>query len=277
MIRALEIFVGMAGILAVVLPHRSRPAWKSAALLVGCSVLLVDGVMPWAQQLFGGTLSDEDEALVGGGLSLVGTLFALMVGFVVVVVWQSVSDTESTVAREANALSDLERMSRGFQVEIRRQVHEAARTYARLVIAEEWPAMANNKTSARANAALVELWNVYTTIRPAEQATHLFAQSLVRLNELGDARRARLLAATSRVPAVMWLLIAADALAIIAMSFAYGLSEAWQVRLLMAAMVGTVAFAIFLVAELDGPFSGDLCVGPEPFELFLDGMQQIES
>ena len=47
---------------------------------------------------------------------------------------------------EANALADVDRMSRGFVVQ------EAASTYARLVIQDEWPAMARGESSPIANA-----------------------------------------------------------------------------------------------------------------------------
>ncbi|MCD9899892.1 DUF4239 domain-containing protein [Streptomyces sp. MT29] len=231
--------------------------------------------MPLVHGSFLGAFSNGDQNLLDGGLSLIGTLFALIIGFVVVVVWQTMTDTEGIVAREANALADLERMPRGFGVQIRRKVQGAVRAYARLVVTDEWPAMATGTHSARANAALVELWSVYTTMRSEERETHLYAQSLIRLNELGDARRIRLLASQSRIPVVMWLLIAVDAVAILALSVAFGLSETWQMRLVLGTLVGSVVFAIFLVAELDGPFSGDLCVSAYAFALITPNTQDL--
>ncbi|PKV90082.1 DUF4239 domain-containing protein [Streptomyces sp. TLI_146] len=270
------IFAGTAAIVCTLIPHAKRAAWKSATLLIGGAVVLTDSLIPVVRRCFNGQFTENDQALLGGGLSLVGTLFALIIGFVVVVVWQSLTETEGTVAREANALADLERMSRGFEVQIRRQVQGAVRTYARLVVSDEWPAMAAGSHSVRANAALVELWTVYTTMSAEQRGTHLYAQSLIRLNELGDARRTRLLSATSRIPVVMWLLIAVDAIGILALSVAFGLSETWQMRLIMATLVASVAFAVFLVAELDGPFSGDLCVSAEAFAFVTSNMQDLE-
>ncbi|MER5891338.1 DUF4239 domain-containing protein [Streptomyces sp. NPDC001941] len=271
-----EIAFGGAAVGFTVIPHRKRPAWKSATLLIGGTIALADAVIPMTRRVFVGQFNENDQSLLGGGLSLVGTLFALIIGFVVVVVWQSLTDTEGTVAKEANALADLERMSRGLNVQVRRQVQGAIGAYARLVISDEWPAMANGEHSERAHAALVELWGVYTTMHAEERKTHLYQQSLVRLNELGDARRTRLLSAESHIPPVMWMLISVDAFGIMALSYAFGLSESWQMRLVMATMVGSVAFAVFLVAELDGPFSGDLCVSPDAFNFVTSGMQDLE-
>lgn len=74
--------------------------------------------------------------------TIAGTIYAVLLAFAVIIVWQAFTDTQSMVAEEANAVSGLERMSRGFPTVIQRQLHEAALTYAHIVVVKERRLMA---------------------------------------------------------------------------------------------------------------------------------------
>ncbi|WP_327071086.1 DUF4239 domain-containing protein [Kitasatospora sp. NBC_01250] len=254
----------------------SRPVWLATALRIIGIVALADLMVPLGHWLFPRSLASNDNGLMAVILGLVGTLFGLMVAFVVVVVWQSMSDADSVTAREANALADLERVSRGFPVRIRRQVQGAVRTYARLVIHDEWPALAHAGASERAGAALAELWEVYTLMGQPERGDPLYAHSMALLTNLDDCRRQRLLLAAKRIPTALWMLMAADSVIIVAMAQAFGLSGQARDRLVMISIVGTIALVLFLIGELDAAFSGDLKVSPAAFSTVLASLQNLE-
>ncbi|GAA2857937.1 hypothetical protein GCM10020220_053910 [Nonomuraea rubra] len=86
-------------------------------------------------------------------------------------------------------------------------MQDAARTYLRLVIHEEWSLMARGASSTRAHAALVELWTVYTDMEAKQRASPLYDRSVTRLNELGDNRRQRLNDAGQSVSPLMWVML----------------------------------------------------------------------
>ncbi|MGH8793111.1 MAG: DUF4239 domain-containing protein [Stackebrandtia sp.] len=267
---------GLVMVITFATESENLPSWLAGTLMIVGAVALADAMLPLARKVFPLDTCERNANLVGGSLAIVGTIYAIIVGFAVVVVWEQHSEAEATVAHEANALADLERMSHGFPVEVRRQVHEAERTYLRLVVDEEWRNMEQGASSVRAHAALVELWAVYTDMSRTERSDPLYEQSLVRLNEISDNRRLRLLAAADRVPTLMWLLVYLGALATLVLCYSFGIGRGAQARIILLILSGTIGFSIFLIASLDGPFSGDFKVEPEAFVFVLENMAQLE-
>lgn len=274
--RLTETVGGLAMVITFATESEKLPSWLSGTFMFFGAVALADAMLPVARRVFPLEACERNANFAGGSLAIVGTIYAIIVGFVVVVVWESHSEAEATVAQEANALADLERMSQGFPVEIRRQVHEAERTYLRLVINEEWQDMEKGESSVRAHASLVELWAVYTDMDAGERDNPLYEQSLTRLNEVGDNRRLRLLASSDRVPILMWLLVYLGALATLGLCYSFGIGRGPQARIILWILSGTIGFSIFLIAGMDGPFNGDLKVEPEAFSFVLKNMAQLE-
>ena len=77
-------------------------------------------------------------------------LYAVLLAFIVIVVWQQFNATHIRVHKEADALSDLFREAQVFPTPVQRPILDAVRSYARAVIEEEWPAMARGTESSTA-------------------------------------------------------------------------------------------------------------------------------
>jgi Protein of unknown function (DUF4239) len=100
--------------------------------------------------------------------------------------------------KETNELGDLFRDAQAFPDEIRRELEARLRSYARLVVEKEWPAMAEHKSSPETWDAYNELWQTYYRFTPQNEHERVwYTQSLIRLNQLGDHRRLRLLSSRS--------------------------------------------------------------------------------
>ncbi|MGH3387759.1 MAG: DUF4239 domain-containing protein [Actinomadura sp.] len=258
------------------LREASIPTKVQGAAMVLCALLVADLGFKVTRRLVPFEVLRRHGAAQTAIFAIVGTVYGLIAAFVVIVVWEDFSSTDATVAREANALADLERMSAGFAVVERRQVQGAARSYAYQVIHEEWPAMAEGRSSERAQAALIELWHVYTDMGPAERAHPLYDHSIDRLTEMDDNRRLRLAAGSERVPAIMWGMLYAGGSSVVILAYLFESPRDWFQRFIIALLAGTIMFSIFLVVALEGPFDGDVSVNPAPFQYVLDHMQTLE-
>jgi hypothetical protein len=252
------------------------PTKIQGATMIACALLVGDLGFRVSRRLIPFAVLRRHRAAQSAIFAVVGTIYGLIAAFVVVVVWQDFSNADATVAREANALADLERMSAGFDVVERRQVQGAARTYAYLVIHEEWPAMARGQSSERVQAALIELWQVYTDMGPAERAHPLYGHSIDRLIEMDDDRRLRLAAGNDHVPAIMWVMLYAGGSSVVILAYLFESPRDWFQRFIIALLSGTIMFSIFLVVTLEGPYDGDVSVKPTPFQFVLDHMQTLE-
>ena len=208
--------------------------------------------------------------------AITGTIYAVLLAFAVVIVWQSFTDTQTTVTQEANAVADLDRISRGFPVVLRRQVHDDALTYAHVVIIREWPLMANGGSSPEANAALIELWHAYTDMHGLQQSSPLYGQSLSELNDITDDRRVRLLSSQSRVPTVMWAMLVLGGVVVVLFSFLFAVRSLWLHAVMTVMLSGMIALSLLLIYVLNGPFAGVVKVQPTALVSTVDNMEHVQ-
>ncbi len=118
----------------------SLPTWLLALIIVslttGYSVgglLIIRQRWPWAMR-------PEHCDLAQVFSSIAGVMYALILGFVTVAVWQGFDKAQNVVELEASAVSDLFRTADGYPDEaFRRRAQDSIRAYVRLVINEEWP------------------------------------------------------------------------------------------------------------------------------------------
>jgi hypothetical protein len=141
---------------------------------------------------------------------------------------------------------------------------------------EEWETMSRGQPSQRTQAAMDDLWRVYTDAEPqAGRESLLYAESLDRLNELSNSRRQRLFISRDDIPTLIRILLWGGGLIVLAFTYFFGVKSIRAQALMTAALAVVVAFILFLVVALDNPFHGSLRVSPEPLQQFLERIQAI--
>src|SRR6476646_1157452 len=119
--------------------------------------------------------------------AVIGVLYAVVLGFTAVIVWERFAEAQNNVEKAANELGDLFRDAQAFPDDVREELETNLRSYVRLVVEKEWPAMAEGKSSADAWDAYNRLWQTYYRFRPQDEDERVwYSQSLTRLNQLGD-------------------------------------------------------------------------------------------
>ena len=245
--------------------------------IVGGSVFVALAGLFWVRRTLPLSFLETHHEVAGFLFGVVGMLYAVLLAFVVFVVWNEFEEAKVTVVREANELGDLFRLAQGFPAPLRHPARQAARDYARIVEGEEWAAMARGETSPRAGEAMDALWRIYGTAEPrTPRENALYAESLTRLGDLSDSRRLRLHDAGDSIPSVVWVELWAGGLTTVLFTYFFGVksvrSQAWMV----AALTEMIAFVLFLVAVLDHPFRGDVRVSAGPFRFVQQRMEEIE-
>lgn len=207
--------------------------------------------------------------------AVLGVVYAVVLGFTAIIVWEEFQRAEEGVELEANALVDLYRDAQVFPVEVRGEMEQRLRDYTRLVVEEEWPAMAVGQSGRRTWDAYNLLWRTYHAFRPQDDHQHTwYEQSVQRLNQLGDQRRSRLLALHARVPGVMWAVLLGSGAITIGFSFLFGTENPRAQALMTAALAFTIGIVLLSILALEQPFAGITRIGPEAFEQverILDG------
>ena len=96
---------------------------------------------PFWQRRFRSEALRKHNDVAGFLFSAVGVIYAVVLGFVVVVVWEKYDTTVSNVDTEIAAVSDLYRVAGGLAEPTRSRVRNQLTTYANGIVQSEWPQM----------------------------------------------------------------------------------------------------------------------------------------
>jgi hypothetical protein len=216
------------------------------------------------------TILKEDHEAAGFLYSMVGVVYAVLLGFITVVVWQQYRDTQNYVQQEAVRVSNLLRDARVFSGPVRIELRKRLVAYGRAVVDDEWNAMAKRQPSSLASKAYEAIWETVYEIQPeTERERAFYRESITRLNELGGIRRSRLLSSESGMPSLLWVLLIGGAAISIAFTFMFGTKYIWSHVLTAGSLAGLIGFVLFLVLALSSPFSGTLSISPGPLARVL--------
>lgn len=197
----------------------------------------------------------------------VSAIYAVLLGFVVVAVWERFHEAEGQVTTEATAWTTLNRLSIGLPEAAAAGVREAVLGYLDLTVQREWPAMARGEALPEAGLALTEVTRRYLAIVDDSSRTQtVVSKSIDLLAGISQARRARLGAMAGSVPKVLWFSLVAGTVIMVAFSF-FLASENLLGQAFMTAMVAfTVTSLLYVAVLLDQPFSGPASISSLPLE-----------
>jgi hypothetical protein len=203
--------------------------------------------------------------------AVIGVIYAVLLGFTAIIVWEKFDKVGVVVEREANELADLYRDSRTFPDDVRGEVEAHLRDYVRLVVEKEWPAMAEGKSSPEVWEAYDRLWRTYYRFRPQSESEKIwYAQSLTRLNELGDQRRLRLLSSREGIPGLMWVVLLGAGVVTVGFSLFFHTSNTTAQALMTAGLAMTISLVLLAILAMHHPFAGITRVEPDAFNQVLE-------
>jgi hypothetical protein len=209
------------------------------------------------------TLSINNE-VAGFKFATVGVLYAVLLAFAVILVWQHFSDAEANVVREAGASATIYRLSDSLPGEAPGAVRKNLTTYLETAIAEEWPTMEKGRESAAVTRALDSVYTAALRYQPPDQrGVAILSAILHQLDEVTEARRARLLKASGIVPGIVWVVLCTGALITVGFTFFFGIRNVRAQSLMTGGLALLVSSALLVVVAIDHPFSGSVKVGPE--------------
>jgi hypothetical protein len=212
-----------------------------------------------------------NNEVAGNYLQTIGTIYAVLLAFVVFVVWQQHNEARCAVEAEANELSDLYRVTHALPNSQR--ALDCIVAYGRSVVDEEWPAMGRGVASPKTDSALKDVWQAILAISlktNVEEA--LYSEALARFNDLSDARSHRLFCSLLRLPPSLWVLLMTNGCLVVGSMWIFGLASFFAHALMTIALAGSIAFILFLVADLDNPFWGSWVLQPHAFQRVLERM-----
>jgi Protein of unknown function (DUF4239) len=236
------------------------PLWVTAILLVVLPVVLASATLVLIRRRIGLARLTTNNEVAGFKFAVVGVIYAVLMAFAVIVVWQRYADAEMAVIGEAGAAATLYRLASGSEPEAV-AVRAALGNYLRLAAERDWAQMARERESSDVTAALTAVYSAALrlartgSLQPAVQMD-LFQQ----LNVITQARRTRLHLAIGIVPGVLWAALTFGGVLTVAFTFFFG-TENLRAQLLMTAILAFIVFmGLFVIVTIDHPFTGPVHV-----------------
>jgi hypothetical protein len=247
----------------------SLPLWLLIAVIVALPTALAMVAQVLIHNRVGVPGLAKNNEIAGFKFATVGVIYAVMLAFTVIVVWEKFSDGQSAVANEAGATAALFRYAQGRESEAA-AMRNALTDYLKAVIDDDWPAMAREAESPATVHALDALYAAALALersgsRGAADMEEVFRQ----LDNVTAARRARLHLATGLVPNVIWTVLFMGALLTVGFTLFFG-SENLLAQVAMTGVLSVlVTMGLVVIISIDHPFTGPVYIRPDALELVL--------
>ena len=158
-----------------------RSLWISGTLIIGGGTLLSTVGPALVRRYVALDRLTINNEIAGFKFATVGVLYAVLLAFVVIVVWEKFSDAEANVVREAGAAENLYRLSLGLGDFSGPDLRKAVATYLKAAMADDWPAMEKGTVRAGGPAkqaldAIYRMLSVVNDQRNRAVVAEIFSQ-----------------------------------------------------------------------------------------------------
>jgi hypothetical protein len=249
----------------------SQPLWLSAIILVALPVLIaMSGPVIVRRCVTLEKLSTNNE-VAGFKFATVGVLYAVLLAFAVVVVWEKFNDADKDVAQEAGAAATIYRLADGIGGEPGSALRQALTGYLKAAIALDWPAMEKGRASVDVTRSLDAVYVALLTYNPTDsRGSALLTEVLYQLDQVTQARRGRLVLASGIVPGVIWAVLFAGAILTVAFTFFFGTRNLRAQTVMTGALCALIFSGLLIIVAIDHPFAGTVKVSPEALSAVLE-------
>ena len=246
-------------------------------VIIAVAMVVAAGGLLLVQRLFSTELRKQANDVAGFIYAVLGVAYAVLLGLMLIAVWEKWNAAEALTTDEANELAGIFWYAHALPQPEGRHIQELVRSYDQVVIEEEWPLMAQGRSSPEAWATLDVLRGTILGLNPPKGAQLVrYNQMLEQLHSLGDARRERLLYIEEGLPPILWVVLILGGVITVCFTFLFGLENTLVHVLMVAALALIISLSLFTVAALDYPFKGDIRIHPAPYEQDLERFHESE-
>jgi hypothetical protein len=220
------------------------------------------------RSIFAKDILQQAHDITGNLLSVVGTLYAVLLGLIVVDALVHFEQAVDVVQQESNTLADIFLLAGRLPAGPREQLRDTCRAYAHTVVEDEWPQMAQGQASTTARRLAFELLKGLDGFEPAtESEKAVFPMLLEQMRELWDCRRERIGTARYGVPAIEWFVLIVGGAVTVLFAGLFRTQSVSLQRFLTALAALLIGLNLYLVSLFGYPFSGELTVSSRPFQV----------
>jgi len=240
--------------------------FENALLVLAC--ILVTVVFLLALQRFWPLERRRDHNdIIGWHVSVLGTTYAVIIGFMLYTVWTSYQLAEINADNEANSLVTMFRLADGLPAAQSASVHKLVRAYTDEVLNDEWPAMSRGELSPAGHPIMQQLWTIIMQTKPTSFGEQTSMNLVLgELSKMTEHRRVRELESQSKLPTILWTVLILGGGITTLSSCLFGTTNFRLHSIQVISLTLLLALALVAIADIDRPFQGSVHVSPRAFE-----------
>jgi hypothetical protein len=201
-------------------------------------------------------------------VAVVGVIYAVVLGFVVITVWVAFDNAQRNADVEAGDAAELAQLAQLYPAPTRDRLRLLVGQYAFEVRDREWPMLVYGEQDLTARSLMIRTLREVVFARSSRPALQENAQRI--LGDLSMHRRQRLIDAEDHLESILYVVLLVGALIVFAFVFLFGVRNA-IVQLTITGLVSTsIMLLLALIVEFDAPYSGGIRVSPAAWTLIIE-------
>ena len=207
-------------------------------------------------------------------LAVIGVIYAVLLAFVAIGVWERFQEAQARSFDEAGALATVYRDAGSFRDGAR--LRSVLRTYAIWVAQEEWPRMRRGEKSEVSSPLLEEADREIRGLSVnSARLADVQAQMLSAMETALTGREERLTVYARGINGIIWLVLIVGAVVTVAFTCLFGFERTVMQQLMIGGLSFLIGLVLFLILALDFPYRGSISVTPEAFQGLLETFSAI--
>lgn len=196
-------------------------------------------------------------------LAVIGILYAVLLGFTVVIQWEQYTSARSDASAEAGAVLNLYRDAVALGP-AGRPLAGAVRHYARQIAYVDYPYVATHlQGDPTVDQSVNSVLKAVIELRQRATGDSFFVDQAVQdVTTVSQARRTRIEDSSATLPGPLWLALLAGGVLTIGFTYFFGLESFPAQALMVSALSIIIALCLFVILDFDLPFSGQTAIKP---------------
>ena len=250
-----------------------------AVLTIGGFVLFALGALAVTRKVIHNRTANSHNEVMIALFQGASVTYAVLLGFMVIVVWQAYDNAHKVLADEAAGLVTLYRLTYGIDTSEGAQMRKLIRGYTSAVVSDEWKTFTHSSLgSDRTRKYMGDIDRLFARMPAAINTADVDVDGeILRTKSMVIAdRNLRLLEVSDPIPAIMWLGAFGGAVIVIVMSCFIDMEHPRPHFLMSGMMAALLGLLLFITLVLSRPFTGPLPLDPRQFQQALVIMDSVD-
>jgi hypothetical protein len=219
------------------------------------------------------TVREAHNDRAGFILAVIGVIYAVLLAFVAIGVWERFQGADVRSYEEAGALATVYRGSDSFPTG--GSLRAMLREYVHSIIDVEWPLMRKGDNGGF-SARLPEMVDKYVRALPVRSTgeSDIHTEMISAMETALMDRQTRLTVDFIGISGIMWFVLIVGAYVTVGFTYLFGFERTSMQQLMIGGLSLMIGLVLFLVLALDYPYRGGIAVQPDAFRALLEAWSE---